>query len=166
MTAAAASAPSRVPGRSLGFRIAMAGVAGAAVDFLYASGMGALGGRGIVQVWQGVAGGWLGRAAGEGGLATMALGLLTHVGIATAMAGTYALAAMRLPVLYRRPVMMGALYGIPLYLAMYRLVLPLRWPAVFPRWDGVRSVGDIAAHVGVGLAIALVLSRTAGGKSA
>jgi len=166
MTAAAASALSRPPGRSLLARIAMAGLAGALIDFVYATAMGAIAGRSPVRVWQGVAGGWLGKAASDGGLASAGLGLVTHVGIATCMAAAYALAAMRLSILYRRPALMGALYGLPLYLVMYRVVLPLRWPAIFPKWDGARSLGDIAAHVGVGLAIALVLSRRAAAKSA
>jgi len=162
MTAATASAPPGSPSRSLFARVVAAGLAGAAVDFVYATMVGLADGRGPVTVWQGVASGWLGRAAGEGGLATAGLGLATHVGIATCMAGAYALAAARLPILYRRPLLMGALYGLPLYGVMYRIVLPLRWPGVFPRWDGMKSVLDVLAHVGVGLAIAFVLSRRRG----
>jgi len=44
---------------------------------------------------------------------------------------------------------------------MYGVVLPLRFPAAFPRRDGIQSVTDVASHVGVGLAIALVVSRRA-----
>jgi hypothetical protein len=165
MTAATASAPPGSLTRSLIARIVTAGLAGAAVDFVYATMVGLAAGRGPVKVWQGVAGAWLGKAAGDGGLASAGLGLITHVGIATCMAGAYALAAPRLPILYRRPLLMGALYGLPLYGVMYRVVLPLRWPEVFPRWDGVRSVLDILAHVGVGLAIAFVLSRRRGAQT-
>jgi hypothetical protein len=166
MTAATASAPVQTAGRSRLAGIAMAGLAGALVDFIYASGAGAIGGRSIVRVWQGVAGGWLGPAARDGGLATAGLGLATHLGIAACMAAAYALAAERLPILYRRPLLTGALYGLALYAVMYRIVLPLRWPAVFPRWDGVQSAADVLAHVGVGLAIALVLARRHGARSA
>jgi len=165
MTAATASAPSGSPTRSVFARVATAGLAGAAVDFVYATSLGLIDGRGPVKVWQGVAGGWLGKAAGEGGLASAGLGLATHLGIATCMAGAYALAATRLPILYRRPLLMGALYGLPLYGVMYRLVLPLRWPGIFPRWDGMKSVLDVLAHVGVGLAIAFVLSRRRGART-
>ncbi len=42
---------------------------------------------------------------------------------------------------------------------MYRVVLPLRFPQVFPRWDGMQSLADILAHLGVGLVIALVLAK-------
>jgi len=166
MTAATASAPPSSPTRSVFARVATAGLAGAAVDFVYATTLGLIAGRGPVKVWQGVAGGWLGKAAGEGGLASAGLGLATHVGIATCMAGAYALAATRLPILYRRPLLMGALYGLPLYGVMYRIVLPLRWPEIFPRWEGMKSVLDVLAHVGVGLAIAFVLSRRRGAQSA
>ena len=159
MTAATASAPSGSPTRGLFSRVVVAGLAGAAVDFVYATTLGLVDGRGPVKVWQGVAGGWLGKAARDGGLASAGLGLATHVGIAACMAAAYALAATRLPILYRRPLLMGALYGLPLYGVMYRIVLPLRWPGVFPRWDGMKSVLDVLAHVGVGLAIAFVLSR-------
>jgi hypothetical protein len=159
MTAATASAPPGSPTRGLLARVALAGLAGAAVDFVYATAVGLIDGRGPVRVWQGVASAWLGKAARDGGLASASLGLATHIGIATCMAGVYALAAVRLPILYRRPLLMGALYGLPLYGVMYRIVLPLRWPGVFPRWDGVKSGLDVLAHVGVGLAIAFVLSR-------
>ena len=158
MTTATASAAPQAPSRSFPARLAMAGLAGALVDFVYADIVGLIGGRSIMQVWQGVAGAWLGKAARDGGLASMSLGLATHVGIAMCMAAVYALAATRLPILYRRPALMGALYGLPLYGVMYRIVLPARWPAVFPRWDGLHSIADIGSHVGVGLAIALVLS--------
>lgn len=164
MTTAAASALPQTPSRGFLARLGMAALAGALVDFIYATTLGALSGRGPVQVWQGVAGGWLGKAARDGGLATAGLGLVTHVGIATCMAAVYALAATRAPILYRRPALMGALYGLPLYGVMYGIVLPLRWPAVFPRWDGWVSVGDIGSHIGVGLAIALVLSGRFGPK--
>lgn len=165
MTAATASAQPDSSTRGLLARVVTAGLAGAAVDFVYATTLGLIDGRGPLRVWQGVASGWLGRAAGEGGLASAGLGLVTHVGIATCMAGAYALAAKRLPILYRRPLLIGALYGLPLYGVMYRIVLPLRWPGIFPKWEGVTSVLDVLAHVGVGLAIAFVLSRHRGAQS-
>jgi hypothetical protein len=158
MTVAATTAP---PSAVLA-RIARAGLAGGAVDFVYAGVVGATLGRGVQQVWQGVAAGWLGPAARQMGWASAALGVVTHFGIATAMAGAYALAAGRAPVLHRRPWLSGTLYGLVLYGVMYRVVLPLRWPETFPRWDGVRSGADVLAHVGVGLAIAYTLRPVAG----
>lgn len=159
MTAATALVPPFR--RSLPQAVVLAGLAGGAVDFVYANGVALAHGRSMLRPWQGVASGWIGKAAGEGGLATAALGLVTHFGIALCMAGAFALVAGRVRQLYARPLAAGVLYGLVLYGVMYRIVLPLRFPKVFPRWDGVQSLTDIAAHVGVGLAIAMVLSRYA-----
>lgn len=156
MTVDAPGAPGR---RQRPHEILAAGLLGGLVDFLYASGLALVLGRPLISPWQGVASGWLGAAARDMGLVSAALGLVTHFAIATTMAAAYALAAARLAVLTRRPVLSGTLYGLVLYGVMYGAVLPLRFPQRFPRWDGVQSVTDILAHVGVGLAIALVLSR-------
>src|SRR5688572_18380126 len=133
-------------------RVLLAGLAGGAVDFVYASGLAILRGRGFERPWQSVASGWIGKAAAEGGWATVALGIVTHFGIATVMALVYLLAAGRLPVLTRRPVVCGVLYGLVLYAVMYGVVLPTRFGRPY-QWNGVFSVTDILAHIGVGLAI-------------
>ena len=140
-------------------RIVAAGLLGGLVDFTYACVVALAGSRTIQQLWQGVASGWLGRAARDMGWASAGLGVLTHFAIAIAMAAVYALAATRLQVLTRRPVVSGIVYGLILYLVMYGMVLPLRFGARFPRWDGPVTLGDIAAHIGVALVIALVLAR-------
>jgi hypothetical protein len=161
MTGAAASVSAPVR-RRFARAILAAGLAGGAIDAVYACVVGLTLGRSVMSVWQGVAGGWLGRdAAVAGGIATALLGLATHFGIAICMAAAFALVAGRVRALYRQPLLAGAAYGLVLYGIMYRIVLPLRWPAVFPRWDGVRSLTDIATHIGVGIAIALVLARAA-----
>lgn len=136
--------------------IVMAGLAGASIDGIYASIMGIVRGIGVMRVWQGVASGWIGGAARDGGVTTAALGFATHIGIALIMATVYVLALHRIALLrtWRWPAAVA--YGLALYGAMYLVVLPLRWPGIFPRWDGLFSVTDIAAHVGVALAIAAV----------
>jgi hypothetical protein len=140
-------------------RVFAAGLAGGLVDLIYACVVGGIGHRSPAQVLQSIASGWLGKASYHDGAGSMLLGLVTHFGISTAMAVAYALAALRLPLLYRRPWIAGPLYGVALYGVMYGIVLPLRWPGVFPKFDGLVSVTDALSHVGVGLAIALVLSR-------
>jgi hypothetical protein len=137
----------------------LAGLAGGAVDFFYASAVALAGGQPIVRPWQGVASGWIGKAASEPSAGTIGLGLATHFSIALIMAAAYVLAVRRIPVVVRRPLATGVIYGLALYVVMYLGVLPLRWPQVFPKWDGIRSAFDILAHVGVGLAIAAVASR-------
>jgi len=144
-------------------RILVAGLLAGLLDFLYASFLAVvLVGAPFARVWQGVATGWIGKAALEMGWVSAALGIVTHFAIAVVMAAAYAVAATRLAVLHRRPWLSGALYGLLLYLAMYLVVLPLRFPDTFPRWDGVQSWMDIAVHVGVGVIIVLVLSRRRG----
>lgn len=141
-------------------RILVGGLAGGIVDFVYPTTMAFMGGKPLTSPWHAVASGWIGAsAAREGGLATAALGVVTHFAIATCMAAAFVLATRRFPVLTRRPLASGAVYGLILYLIMYRVVLPLRWPEAFPSWQGGKSLLDIAAHVGVGLAIAWAASR-------
>lgn len=134
--------------------IILAGLAGASIDGAYASLLGIIRGVGVMRVWQGVAGGWLGPAARDGGITTALLGFATHIGIALAMACVYMLAHSRIGLMRRRFWTGAAAYGLGLYIAMYLVVLPLRWPGIFPRWDGLFSITDIAAHIGLALAIA------------
>lgn len=142
--------------------VLLAGLAGGLVDFVYGSGISAHEGHAVGRIWQSVAGGWIGsQAAQAGGMATVILGVATHFGIAVSMAAAFALAATRLPILYRRPLESGAVYGLLLYAVMNGVVLPLRWPQAFPSWDGAKSAVAVAVHVGVGIAIALTLARQA-----
>jgi hypothetical protein len=144
-------------------RVLLAGLAGGAVDFVYASALAILRGRGFERPWQTVASGWMGKAAAEGGWGSVALGIVTHFGIATVMALAYVLAASRLHILKRRPLLCGVLYGLVLYGVMYGIVLPTRFGRAY-QWNGMISVMDILAHIGVGLAIALVTARWSGAR--
>ena len=73
-----------------------------------------------------------------------------------AMAAAYYLASRRLPVLWRKPVVSGAAYGLFLYAAMNFIVVPLSRAAMGgPRNDLWTWLG-VAAHVMlVGIPIAL-----------
>jgi hypothetical protein len=155
MTAAMTGAPAtRLPS----FRtILAAGLLGGLVDFVYPSLMALARGRPLDSPWRSVASGWIGKAASEGA-GPVALGIVTHFAIASVMALVFALAATRLPVLYRRPWISGLLYGFVLYGVMYGIVLPTRFGRPY-HWNGAISLMDIAAHIGVALVIALVLSR-------
>lgn len=78
------------------------------------------------RVLQSVAAGLLGReAAVGGGNATAALGLALHFFIALTMAAVYFVVARRWPLLWRRAWLMGAIYGLWLYIAMNYIVVPL-----------------------------------------
>lgn len=154
-----ASATPEAPGFAPLPLILKAGLLGGLVDFVYACGFALANGKPATRPWQSVASGWLGKPSFDMGWASVALGVVTHFAIATTMALVFALAASRLAVLTRRPVLSGLVYGLILYVVMYGGVLPARFGATFPNWQGIKTVADIAAHLGVGVVIALVLAR-------
>ena len=130
------------------------------LDIAYACLVSSIRGRMPIVVLQSVASGWQGTAAYAGGMPSALLGLVTHYGIMAAMAGMFGQAARRLPRLHEQPLGSGLLYGLGLYAVMYGIVLPLRFPAVFPRLNGWITLTDIAVHMAVGMIIAWVWSRS------
>lgn len=93
-------------------------------------------------------------------------GLAVHFAIMACMAGAYMLVARRHPALRRHPIVAGLLYGLLLWIFMYWIVRPWRWPAMaLPTAYAGRSIGDLAWSIGnqlfshcilVGLPIALI----------
>jgi len=107
-----------------------------------------------------VASGLLGRASFDGGLATAALGLLLHFFIAFSVVSTYYVASRRLRVLARHPLICGPIYGLLVYLVMYRVVIPLSAIGVTPRFALPWSINDLLIHaLGIGLPTAWFVSR-------
>jgi hypothetical protein len=89
-----------------------------------------------------------------------ALGLAVHFAIMSAMVAFYALIADRYPEPLRRlgPVAAGIGYGLGLYIFMFWVVLPLRWPDVHPNTELWPVARMIFSHVAmVGLPIAFIL---------
>lgn len=146
-------------------RLLWATAAGGTLDLIYACVVSYFKGRMPMTVLQSVASGWQGTSAYQGGWTSALLGLSTHYAILAVMAGVFGLGAMRMASLRQRPWIAGPLYGIGLYAVMYGIVLPLRFPAVFPRLNGWTTVSDIFVHMGVGLIIALIFSASARVKS-
>lgn len=157
MTVAAASTGASQPVRDTLSRLVTAGLAGGAVDFVYASSMALSRGRPVTRPWRSVASGWIGSAASDGAGPVM-LGVVTHFGIAICMAAAYLHLARRVPVVVARPWATAPVYGLILYAVMYLAVVPLRFGNPW-RWQGTLSVLDILAHVGVALAIVFVAMR-------
>ncbi|WHU02852.1 hypothetical protein [Sphingomonas sp. NIBR02145] len=94
------------------------------------------------------------------GLGGAALGLLVHFAIMAVMAAVYILAADRLPVLKAQRLLAGILYGIATWAVMNLVVLPLRWPTVFPHLDLQSVATQLFCHIVlVGLPIALIAAR-------
>jgi hypothetical protein len=129
-------------------------------DITFAFVVSGLRGVGPVRVLHSVAGGLLGPAARDGGLATAALGALLHFFIAFVWAAVYWLASRRLKLLVRRPVVCGLLYGAAVYAFMYLVVLPLSAAYFKPTFTPSTVLLNAAGHMLlVGLPIALAARR-------
>jgi hypothetical protein len=112
------------------------------------------------RIFQSVAAGLLGQASFEGGGATAALGLALHYLITLSMSLVYYLAARHWPLLWRRPLLCGAGYGLLLYGIMNYVVVPLSAAAGPGSKDPLWVMLTIAAHMLlVGVPIALFTQR-------
>jgi hypothetical protein len=115
-----------------------------------------------------IAAGVVGSAAARtGGPGLAALGLLLHFVVALGAAAVFVAAGRAVPVLARRPLLTGPLYGLVVFLVMNYGVIPLSAIGRFPGpWSGT-TYQVIALHlVGVGPPIALAVRRWAtGGRS-
>jgi hypothetical protein len=113
------------------------------------------------RVFQGIAAGLLGRATFQGGLRTALLGLAIHFFIAFSIVAVYSIASRYLPLLARRPVPCGALYGVLVYFFMNRVVIPLSAIGASGAFSLPLFVNGIAIHiVGIGIPAALFVSRS------
>jgi hypothetical protein len=106
-----------------------------------------------------VASGWLGRAAYEGGAATAALGLVSHLVIACVAAVVYVLVSRRVDASNRHPLVAGAVFGLGVFVVMNYVIVPLSAAAVGgPR--GVFYPLAVLVHMFlVGVPIALFAQR-------
>lgn len=122
------------------------------------------------QVLQFVASGPFGEAMKTDPLG-VPLGLLTHYAIMLAMVAAYVAVAPRFPALIRHPIVAGVLYGLLLWLIMYWIVRPLRWPEMaLPAAWAPLPPGKVAWSIGnalfshcllVGIPIAWITARGA-----
>ena len=117
-----------------------------------------------VRIFQSVASGLLGRASYEGGIPTFLLGILLHFVVASCIAAVYYLASLKLPVLIRRPVVCGLIYGMLAYLGMNYVVIPLSAIGYRPSSLRLFLPAFIAHAFLVGLPIALLARRSAKAK--
>ena len=107
-----------------------------------------------------VASGPFGDAVHIGGAGWALVGLAVHFAIMACMATAYMLAASRIPALARHPIPAGLAYGLLLWLIMYWMVKPLRWPDA-PLPHTAWGIGNaLFSHcILVGLPIALIAAR-------
>ena len=95
------------------------------------------------------------------GIAGPIAGLAVHYAIMAMMVAVFGLIARRGLLARSGPWIAGALYGLALYLVMYWIVLPLRWPSIHPNTDPMTIASALFAHIAlVGIPMALIAHRT------
>jgi hypothetical protein len=107
------------------------------------------------QIMKVISIGWYGREHAKGLTETL-VGGLSHYGILIVAAAVWALAGARLPVLVRRPVLTGLLYGAWIFVFMRFVVLPLSPVGFTKHWNAAHLI-DFASHLLVGVTIALIV---------
>jgi hypothetical protein len=117
------------------------------------------------QVLRYVATGPFGDGMADAGAGGALLGLLVHYGIMTIMVTVFVLASRRWPALTASPILSGIAYGLLLYGVMYWIVLPLRFPALFPITQPIRVAKALFSHlILVGIPIAVIARRGLHGR--
>ena len=115
-----------------------------------------------VSIGHSIAAGLLGSAASRaGGVPTALLGVALHYFIAFSIVTVFVLASRFIPVLVKKPVVFGILYGIAVYFFMNWVVIPLSAIGGTPRliFNPVFFNGILIHMFGVGLPSALFASR-------
>jgi hypothetical protein len=145
---------------SLAKPILVATAVAGTLDLLSAFAFAGLAGMGPSAVLQFVASGPFGDVA-LAKSAFIVAGALVHYAIMACMVAAYAMIAPPvLPALFRRPLLAGILYGLLLWIIMYWLVRPLRWPAM-PLPHTISGIAQqLFSHiVCVGIPIAFIARR-------
>ncbi|MCI4588814.1 hypothetical protein MOK15_01650 [Sphingobium sp. BYY-5] len=153
-------------------RIIQATLVAGTLDILSAFIFAGMAGMSPLAVLQFVASGPFGGGAkGEPAWLWALVGLAVHFAIIACMAAAYMAVARRSPSLRRHPILAGLLYGLLLWIIMYWLVRPTRWPALWlPDAYAGQPIGKIAWGIGnqlfshcilVGLPIARIAARRA-----
>jgi hypothetical protein len=138
------------------------GLIAGTLDILSAFVTTAFRGRGPQVVLQGIASGLLGRSSFQGGVATAALGLACHYAIAFGAAAAYYVASRFMPILIRRAVICGLLYGLVVYAVTNYVIVPLsKIGRIITGPPSSMLIGMLVLMVFVGLPIALSVKRFA-----
>ena len=140
--------------------VSYGGLIAGALDLAYAIIVNGIRGIEPVRIMQSIASGLLGSAAYEHGAATATLGVVLHFLMMFVICAIYYTASRGMPVLKQRPVVMGLLYGIVVYVVMYFVVLPLSaFPHQLSYTPSSIAIASAAMLFCVGLPIALIVRR-------
>ena len=113
------------------------GYTAAVLDLSVAAAYWAPRGVAVGRIPQGIASWLLGPAAFSGGVLTAVLGVLLYGQLLWGVATLYDALARRHPLLSKRPLACGAVYGIAAYVAIFQLLVPALTgirPVVAPFW--------------------------------
>jgi hypothetical protein len=99
------------------------------------------------RILQNIASHLIGRSAFTGATRTAVLGLALHYVIAACWITGFVLVAQYLPLLFRRPILCGALYGLLIYAVMNYLVLPHTRNPTMPTHDPINLLNAVLALV-------------------
>ncbi len=117
-----------------------------------------------IRIPQGIAAWILGPAAFDGGAATALFGLLFYCSLVCAACALYRVAARRCTVLWQRPVVCGALYGVLAYGVIFWILAPLLTGdggSTKPGWLGL-CVATYVLVIGIPAALAARATLAAG----
>lgn len=146
--------------RSMLWALLIGGSIAGVLDILFAIVSAGYSGVSPTQVLHAVASGLLGKAAFSGGMPVAALGLALHFLLSFGWAGLFLVAAGRMPVLTRKPLVSAIAFGILVFVLMRCVVLPL---SAFPLPVSFKLPGaalDLLSHIFLfGLPIAMAARR-------
>jgi hypothetical protein len=121
------------------------GVVGS-IDFAYATLFVVLKGRPWYRAWQAVASAVLGGGAFTGGLPTALAGVFLHFTVATCIVGVYMIASRRVPILRRKKLLCGLVYGVCAFFVMNLVVVPLTRIGPQPLHWSAFNIGGLLVH--------------------
>lgn len=108
--------------------IARATLVAGTLDLLSAAVLTLLAGRPVAGMLSRIAAGPFGDGMVNAGMPAALLGVAVHFVLMGIFAAIFAFVAARLPVVVRNPIPAGIAYGLAVYVVMYWIVVPLRWP--------------------------------------
>src|SRR5918996_2664775 len=112
-----------------------------------------------IRVFQFIASGVMGTDSFTGGAKTAALGVALHFLIATGATAVFYFASRAWFFLIEQPIVAGLLYGIPVYVFMNFVVLPLSQIQQRPQPMSARIINLVILMFCIGLPIALIVRR-------
>lgn len=126
--------------------ILLGGLTAGSLDILSAFATFVPHGATVPGILQFIASGLIGKAAFTGGTATVALGLIVHFGLTTAMAAVFVVFTTKVPLALARPWLFGCGFGVLAYVAMNFLIVPHSAVAGWKLPEGWGIVSGLLAH--------------------